>query len=121
LEDTWASYNDVKDNFNTRIADLVYLVTDELGKNRTERALKTYPKIRTDASAVYIKLCDRISNVQEAIVHGPLDMGKAYLKQHETFRYALYKEGEFEKLWNFYFELIDKLTEILEGDNAINS
>lgn len=39
IEDTDASYNDVKKVTNTVVAELVYAVTDELGRNRKERSI----------------------------------------------------------------------------------
>ena len=48
LEDTALSYNDIKKAFGEEIAEIVYAVTDELGRNRLERKQKTYPKIRAN-------------------------------------------------------------------------
>jgi (p)ppGpp synthase/HD superfamily hydrolase len=46
-------------------ADIIYAVTNEKGKNRSERANdKYYEGIRNTPGAVFVKLCDRIANVQ---------------------------------------------------------
>ncbi len=45
IEDTEVSYQDVKREFGLDVAEAVYGVTDELGRNRKERKAKTYPKI----------------------------------------------------------------------------
>ena len=37
LEDTELSYNDIKTAFGEEVAEIVYSVTDELGRNRKER------------------------------------------------------------------------------------
>jgi (p)ppGpp synthase/HD superfamily hydrolase len=65
IEDTRVSYNDVKDNLGQEAADIVYAVSNEKGKNRKERANKKYYEgIKNTSGAVFVKLCDRIANVQ---------------------------------------------------------
>jgi len=66
LEDTELSYNDLKKAFGVEVAEIVYCVTDELGRDRKERKEKTYPKIRSNWKAGVVKLCDRIANIQQA-------------------------------------------------------
>lgn len=44
LEDTDISYNDIKKSFGIEVAEIVYNVTNELGRNRQESKMKTYPK-----------------------------------------------------------------------------
>ena len=67
MEDTAISYNDIKNQFGEDIAEIVYAVTDELGRNRKERKAKTYPKIRANPDAIIIKLADRIANVRNSL------------------------------------------------------
>ena len=69
IEDTRVSYNDVKNRLDNAgysyIVDIIYAVTNEKGKNRNERANeKYYEGIRSTPGAVFVKLCDRIANVQ---------------------------------------------------------
>lgn len=65
IEDTRVSYNDVKSVLGETAADIVYAVSNEKGKNRKERASeKYYDGIRNTPGAVFVKLCDRIANVQ---------------------------------------------------------
>ena len=65
IEDARKSYNDIKNVLGTSAADIIYAVTNEKGKNREERANDTYYKgIRETPGAVFVKLCDRIANVQ---------------------------------------------------------
>lgn len=65
IEDTRVSYNDVKEQLGLTAADIVYAVTNDKGKNRKERAGdKYYEGIRNTPGAVFVKLCDRIANVQ---------------------------------------------------------
>lgn len=66
LEDSDLSFNDIKKNFGEMIAQIVYDVTDELGKNRKERKRNTYPKIRSNWRACVVKICDRIANIRHS-------------------------------------------------------
>lgn len=69
IEDTRVSYNDVKEVLGVTAADIIYALTNEKGKNRKERANdKYYEGIRNTEGAVYVKLCDRISNVRYGIL-----------------------------------------------------
>ena len=65
IEDTRVSYNDVKEKLGFTAAEIIYAVSNEKGKNRKERANeKYYEGIRNTPGAVFVKLCDRIANVQ---------------------------------------------------------
>lgn len=65
IEDCRCSYNDVKENLGEIAANIVYAVSNEKGKNRKERANdKYYNGIKETAGATFVKLCDRIANVQ---------------------------------------------------------
>lgn len=65
MEDCRCTYNDVKNRLGPEVADIVYAVTNEKGKSRHERANdKYYEGIRNTKGATFVKLCDRIANVQ---------------------------------------------------------
>jgi (p)ppGpp synthase/HD superfamily hydrolase len=65
IEDTRVSYNDVMNRLGQEAAEIIYAVSNEKGKNRRERANdKYYEGIRNTKGAVFVKLCDRIANVQ---------------------------------------------------------
>ena len=65
IEDTRTSYNDIKEVLGVEVAEIIYAVSNEKGKNRKERANgKYYEGIRNIPGAVFVKLCDRIANVQ---------------------------------------------------------
>ena len=74
LEDSDLSYNDIKKAFDEEVAEIVYDVTDELGRNRKERKEKTYPKIKKNWQATAVKICDRIANM----VHSKMYNKKLY-------------------------------------------
>jgi (p)ppGpp synthase/HD superfamily hydrolase len=65
IEDTRVSYNDVKSQLGLYAADIIYACSNEKGKTRAERANDSYYEgIRNTPGATFVKLCDRIANVQ---------------------------------------------------------
>ena len=100
IEDADLSYNDVKIKFGEEIAEIVYCVTDELGRNRKERKAKTLPKIAQNDDAIIIKLADRIANLRSPKKKG------MYVKEYETFRGFLFKEGHADDMWKELDELV---------------
>lgn len=109
-EDTTLTYNKVKLAFNERVAEIVYCVTDELGRNRKERKLKTYPKIRGNWRAVVVKIADRIANMKHSKQYTP-DMFKMYQKEFADFKEAInnpeHPQTEIQKAW----DLLEQLSE----------
>ena len=92
IEDARVSYNDVKDNLGQEVADIVYAVTNEKGKTRKERANdKYYEGIRSTPGAVFVKLCDRIANVQYSKMTGSR-MFEMYKKENINFMVQLGRE-----------------------------
>lgn len=92
LEDTDCTYRNLEMNFGKDIAELVYAVTDELGRDRKERKQKTYPKIVKDDRAITLKACDRLANVSACYDGGMTQwnlVGRAkylmYKSEHEDF------------------------------------
>jgi len=71
IEDTRVSYNDVKSKLREDAANIIYSLTNEKGKNRAERASdKYYQGIKEVPGAVFIKLCDRVANVEYSRISG---------------------------------------------------
>ena len=98
LEDTGVNYGDLSKIFGNNIADIVYDVTDELGKNRKERHAKTYPKTAKNPQAVIVKLADRISNVRASAKSG--DKLEMYHKEYTHFRQVLWTNNTAtQKMW----------------------
>lgn len=94
VEDTGTKVKEIAEMFGARTAALVAAVTNEPGDNRKIRAAMTYPKIRACPGAVFLKLCDRIANVEAGG-----NLVGMYVKEHEDFRRSLYTHGECEALW----------------------
>jgi (p)ppGpp synthase/HD superfamily hydrolase len=59
IEDTDVTYEQLKEKFGQRIADLVHEVTDEGEKDAYG---KYFPRLKTK-EGILIKLCDRASNI----------------------------------------------------------
>ena len=93
IEDTSVSYNDIKKQFGHEIAEIVYCVTDELGRNRNERHLKSWSKQQDSPKAIIVKQADRLANVQ---AFDKIDM---YKKEYPDFRAALKPFGGLPELW----------------------
>lgn len=99
IEDTRVSYNDVKENLGLFTADIIYACTNEKGKNRKERANeKYYEGIRNTRGAVFVKLCDRIANVQYSKMTGSR-MFDMYKKENDHFLTSFgFVEGQAHQL-----------------------
>ena len=106
LEDTPLNYNDIAGTFGLDVAEMVYGVTDELGRSRQERKEKTLPKTRSIPTCIPIKLADRVANMRNSIA-GNHSMANKYAKEYSHFKKSLQIEGEDEGLWR----CLDKLNE----------
>lgn len=92
IEDCRCSYNDVKEMMGEITADIVYAVSNEKGKNRKERANeKYYEGIRNTDGATFVKLCDRIANVQYSKLTKS-KMFEMYKKENQQFVQLLYTD-----------------------------
>jgi (p)ppGpp synthase/HD superfamily hydrolase len=100
IEDAGVSYNDIKSHFGIDVAEIVFCVTDELGRNRKERKEKTLPKIASNPDAIIVKLADRIANIEHG---GKVGM---YAKEHGDFKNHLYKPGHCDEMWEHLESII---------------
>jgi (p)ppGpp synthase/HD superfamily hydrolase len=104
LEDCRWSYTKLKNATNYQVAEIVYALTDELGKNRDERKRKTLPKIAANRFATFVKICDRIANTTHskntaAESTKSAGMFALYCDEYPSFKAALYQHGEYPQLW----------------------
>ncbi len=105
IEDARETYNDVLQNTNKTIAELAYALTNEKGKNRSERANDKYYKEMHDIpNAVFIKLCDRIANITHSKNQGSKMFDK-YKKENENFIKQLYRPDLIDMI-NYIDELL---------------
>lgn len=108
IEDTATSYSDLRNIFGTEVAEIVYCVTDELGRNRKEKKEKTYPKIRQNPKAIIVKLADRIANIEHSSQMKNTNFMSMYKKEWNDFvlNLRLYKHAD--DMWNHLEKLINE-------------
>jgi (p)ppGpp synthase/HD superfamily hydrolase len=99
IEDTATNYADIVKGFGVLCAELVYAVTDELGRNREERHEKTYPKIAAYPQAITLKLADRIANVEHSLRMGDHRKFHMYSLEHPNFINTLSPYGGPRDMW----------------------
>lgn len=93
-EDCRVTFNDLKEHLGDQAAEIIHAVTNEKGKSRSERANdKYYEGVRNTEFAVFVKLCDRIANVQYSKWMGS-KMYDTYKKENLNFMKKLTKEND---------------------------
>lgn len=110
LEDTSLGKDTIASEFGAEIANLVYLVTDEPGRNRKERKAATYQKIKQSEKAITLKLADRIANVEESAKRNK-GLFQMYLKEQQSFVENLRSHTNSDRalrMWNYLDELFVK-------------
>lgn len=107
IEDCRQTYNDVKQATNEIVAELTYALTNEKGKNRKERGNdKYYQGIRDTPNATFIKICDRIANVQYSY-QSKSRMFDMYKKENEEFERRLY-DKKYEPMFQHLREILSQ-------------
>lgn len=99
IEDTRVTFNDVSAVLGERVAEIVYALTNEKGRNRKERANRKYYRgIMDTTCATFVKLCDRIANIEASVDTGGrmLDL---YRNEHLNFANEL-SDGRYELMWD---------------------
>lgn len=101
LEDTNTSYNELVTNFGEDISNIVYNITNEIGKNRKEKWEKTKTKISTTIYSVILKVADRIANIEYSIINNNKQKLNMYLSEREDFNFInIYYKYEFlNQMW----------------------
>ena len=90
IEDARQTYNDVKGACGIQVAEITYALTNEKGKNRSERANDKYYRGICDISgALFVKLCDRLANINYSKISGSTMLDR-YRKEHSNFKNKLY-------------------------------
>jgi len=106
IEDTRVSYNELLKTLGLHVANIVYALSNEKGRTRSERANdKYYAGIKADKRAVFIKLCDRIANVGYSKLMQS-NMFTKYKKENEEF---IQKIGAEEHGFKDMIDHLDKL------------
>lgn len=108
IEDTRHTYNDVKEALGVDVAEIVYALTNEKGRNRKERAnRKYYQGIKDTPGAIFVKLCDRLANVKYSVETNS-SMANKYRKEQLNFLSELYT--------NQYNPMFEELQSLLIND-----
>lgn len=110
VEDTNATLQEIENQFGTKIAACVALLTDEAGANRKERKAKTYAKLAVvqgaNELALIVKTADRLANVRACIADKKTSLWALYQSEHPVFRPAAHRPGLCESLWAELDELL---------------
>lgn len=101
LEDSGIKhYKYIKQEWGEEIAEIVYCVTDELGRNRQEKKDKTYPKLKENKNAILVKLADRLANVRYGISQGcKRSKTQMYQMEYPEFKRNLFFYGGLSAMW----------------------
>jgi len=109
LEDARLSYNDIKNlvckEFGNTIAEeilaeIIYCLTDEKGKNRAERKNeKYYNELKENKLAIFVKLADIAANTLYSKLTGS-SMYEKYKKEFPAFKEKVYVE-EYEEFFQY--------------------
>jgi (p)ppGpp synthase/HD superfamily hydrolase len=96
IEDTRTTFNDIVTKFTpicgvedaTSIAELVFAMTNNRGRNRKERSGGDYkPLLLKTPYGAFLKFCDRLANAEYSF-KTESSMVKAYTKEHASFMSA---------------------------------
>lgn len=110
IEDCRMTYNDIKQVAGETVANIVYAVTNEKGKSRKERANDVYyDGIRKTMWAKYVKLCDRLANVQYSYENMSRMYG-VYQKENDAFLQSLFPN---ESEMHHYRDIVNDLKMLL--------
>ncbi len=117
IEDGGLSYGKIKKHFGFDVAEMVFCVTDEMGRNRDEKKAKTLPKTASNPDAIILKLADRIANIRHG---GKIDM---YKKEYPAFKAALHPfspEPAASGMWLTLEQLLGiRAMEALDGSGPV--
>lgn len=115
IEDCRLTYNDIKEIAGFDVAEIVYAVTNDKGKNRKERASESYYSgIRSTAWASFVKLCDRLANVKYS-KDTDSRMYAVYMSEQHNFISSLFPDNSSNK---HYASMINELYELLGMSNT---
>ena len=106
IEDTRNTHSDVLKATSLEVAEIVYALTNEKGKTRKERANeKYYAGIRNTTYATFVKLCDRIANIQYSMSQRSR-MLEMYRKETPDFINTLYDE-KYDEMFHYLETLVE--------------
>lgn len=107
IEDTATSYSDLKKVFGEDVAEIVFCMSDELGRNRKEKKAKTYPKTRSNSKSVILKVADRIANAEFSKSQKSPQF-EMYIKEFPDFQYNLRIYRQIDDMWDYLCSLLEQ-------------
>ena len=108
IEDARVTYNDIKERFGLEAAEIIFLCTENKGRNRSERKSDVwYHAIKQNNLAVFVKLCDIIANVKYSLLTNSSMFKKYKAEYNQKVKPMLYTE-EYKNM----FDYLDKIFEI---------
>lgn len=106
IEDARVTYSDVQKLFGIKVAEIVYALTNNKGRNRKERANKEYYKgIRETEYGSFCKICDRIANMKAGIESNGSMIDK-YKKELEDFKKEVDPFNYYVDMWKYLNEIL---------------
>lgn len=107
IEDARITYNDLVEKFEESVAEIIYLCSENKGRNRTQRKNDNfYIELKQNKYAVFVKLCDIIANVKFGLLSNSTMFDKA--------RKEYPKIKEHLSIWAEYKPMFDYLEKIFE-------
>lgn len=103
IEDARLTYNDIKNRFGEKVADIIYLCTEDKGRNRDERKSESwYNELRNNNLAVFVKLCDIIANSTYSYLTNSSMLNKYESEYHQKVTKYLYEgiDDLYEPMFN---------------------
>lgn len=113
IEDTPTNYRQVLEATNEDVAEIVFACTDELGRNRKERKVRTLAHLsawtsQRGTAALAVKLADWIANVRRAHADSPRKL-QMYQKDWPEFSqlWARFHKRQLEPMWEHLEYLLE--------------
>jgi (p)ppGpp synthase/HD superfamily hydrolase len=107
IEDCRVTFNVLAKCFGNQVAEIVYALTNEKGRNRKERANKKYYEgIRETPYAEFVKICDRIANVKYSFENQG-GMLEKYKQEMAEFRCELDYASQYTAMWELLYSFIN--------------
>lgn len=117
IEDTRTSYNEAVKVLGRGVADIIYAVTNDKGRNRYERAgEKYYRGIAETPGATFVKLCDRLANLKYSALTRS-KMMNVYQREQESFL----KHIKYNEDWQRYIPMLVEIDGILSAADPVQN
>jgi len=104
IEDTETTKSDIIKNFGKYVAECVFLTTDGPGKNRKQKKMALYKKLKESPSdhesSLIVKAADRLANIEACIMGGRESLLKMYKREHLDFKDAVYRPKLCDDIWD---------------------